>query len=184
MLEPGCKAGRVSLPLAEECAFLHGLDRSEAMLELCREKIANGKLGRDRAVVEHADTTDYDPASRCGFIIPPYRAMQTLELDKQLDGPFRCIRENPWGQEPYSLRFRPRDSRRPGNTYRCFQSSPWPVSLDPLDPRTQCHTRSLAGKRHTLGTLVLPRRLCRPWAGNGPSGNSPETLLPVRSRVA
>jgi SAM-dependent methyltransferase len=53
VLELGCGTGRVSLPLAAECAFVRGLDLSEAMLDLCREKIANARLGPDRIVVEH-----------------------------------------------------------------------------------------------------------------------------------
>jgi cyclopropane fatty-acyl-phospholipid synthase-like methyltransferase len=94
VLELGCGTGRASLPLAAECAFLHGLDLSEAMLDVCREKIATRRLGPDRIVVEHADITDYEPGSPFDLIIAPYRVMQNLETDEQLDGLFRCIRRH------------------------------------------------------------------------------------------
>ena len=94
VLELGCGTGRVSLPLAAECALLHGLDLSVAMLDLCREKIVQSGLDPDRIRVEHGDITDYDLGTPFDLIIAPYRVMQNLETDAQLDGLFRCIRKH------------------------------------------------------------------------------------------
>ena len=92
VLELGCGTGRVSIPLARVYGFLHGLDLSEAMLDLCRAKIDESGLDPDRIVVEHADITDYDLGSAFDLIIAPFRVIQNLETDEQLAGLFRCIR--------------------------------------------------------------------------------------------
>jgi len=94
VLELGCGTGRVSIPLARACRFLHGLDRSDAMLALCREKIARSEFGPDRIVVEHGDITDFDLGSAFDLIIAPFRVIQNLETDTQLDGLFRCIHKH------------------------------------------------------------------------------------------
>jgi len=91
VLELGCGTGRVSIPLARQCGFLHGLDLSEAMLDLCRKKIAETGLGRERIVVQQADITDYELGDQFDLIIAPFRVIQNLESDAQLDGLFRCL---------------------------------------------------------------------------------------------
>jgi len=91
VLELGCGTGRVSLPLTRACRFLHGLDLSDAMLGLCREKLAGSELGSDRIVIEHGDITAFDLGSQFDLIIAPGRVIQNLETDEQLDGLFRCI---------------------------------------------------------------------------------------------
>jgi SAM-dependent methyltransferase len=92
VLELGCGTGRVSIPLAQRCGYLHGLDLSEAMLDLCRKKIAAAGLGRERIIVEQADITDYDLDATFDLIIAPFRVIQNLETDAQLAGLFQCIR--------------------------------------------------------------------------------------------
>lgn len=94
VLELGCGTGRVSIPLAQACGFLHGLDRSNAMLELCREKIATAGLATNRIVVEHGHITAFDLGSRFDLIVAPFRVIQNLETDAQLDGLFHCIRKH------------------------------------------------------------------------------------------
>ena len=45
VLELGCGTGRVAIPLLAHCASVHGLDRSEAMLQIALEKVASAGLG-------------------------------------------------------------------------------------------------------------------------------------------
>ncbi|MDJ0839802.1 MAG: class I SAM-dependent methyltransferase [Acidobacteriota bacterium] len=41
VLELGCGTGRILLPMALECAFIQGVDISEAMISICRDKLDN-----------------------------------------------------------------------------------------------------------------------------------------------
>jgi len=92
VLELGCGTGRVTIPLAGQCGFIHGLDLSEAMLDLCRSKIRDAGLGRERIVIQQTDITDFDLGAQFDLIIAPGRVIQNLETDAQLTGLFRCIR--------------------------------------------------------------------------------------------
>ena len=40
ILELGCGTGRVLVPLSEKCGYILGVDISEAMLSVCRQKLA------------------------------------------------------------------------------------------------------------------------------------------------
>jgi len=93
-LEIGCGTGRVSIPLARACSFLHGLDLSEAMLARCRERIEGAGLPQERIRVERADITDYRLGSSFDLIIAPFRVIQNLETDAQLRGLYRCVRDH------------------------------------------------------------------------------------------
>ena len=94
VLELGCGTGRVSIPLARACGFLHGLDLSEAMLDLCRAKIDESGLGAERIVVERADIAGFDLGTQFDLIIAPFRVIQNLETDAQLAGLLRSIRSH------------------------------------------------------------------------------------------
>jgi SAM-dependent methyltransferase len=93
VLELGCGTGRVLLPLAECCDYVHGLDRSDAMLALCRQKLQQAGISSRKAKVEVGDITDFDLGRRCDHIIAPYRVFQNLETTTQVAGLFRCIRQ-------------------------------------------------------------------------------------------
>ena len=94
VLELGCGTGRVSIPLAARCGFLHGLDLSEAMLTVCRSKLEAAGIAENKIRVERGDISDFSLDSRFDRIIAPFRVMQNLETDQQLAGLFRCIREH------------------------------------------------------------------------------------------
>src|SRR5712692_6062861 len=59
VLELGCGTGRVLLPLAEATAYIHGLDRSEAMIAVCQRKLEAAGLPTAKAQVEVKDITDF-----------------------------------------------------------------------------------------------------------------------------
>ncbi|HLJ56301.1 MAG TPA: class I SAM-dependent methyltransferase, partial [Chthonomonadaceae bacterium] len=134
VLELGCGTGRVLVPLARRCAFIHGVDASEAMLAICREKlVATGgsppdpqslgspptraaprggsanptrrdprpsqsrtpvprehALDRDRERLSWrltcADITALDLGETFDLMIAPFRVLQNLETDAQLEG--------------------------------------------------------------------------------------------------
>jgi ubiquinone/menaquinone biosynthesis C-methylase UbiE len=94
VLELGCGTGRVSLPVAEQCSFLHGVDYSESMLKICLHRLAESGLGADRARFTVADISDFQLDERFDLVIAPFRVIQNLETDAQLTGLFGCIRDH------------------------------------------------------------------------------------------
>jgi SAM-dependent methyltransferase len=92
VLELGCGTGRVSIPLAHQCAHLHGVDHSAAMLEICRAKL--NAAGIQNATVTLGDISDFHLGSTFDFIIAPYRVLQNLEPDSQVRGLFAGIRQH------------------------------------------------------------------------------------------
>ncbi|MBI1922639.1 class I SAM-dependent methyltransferase [Candidatus Poribacteria bacterium] len=94
ILEQGCGTGRVLLPLVTHCGYIHGLDVSEAMISLCRQKLQRANIPEERASVEIADITDFHIGRTFDFIIAPFRVMQNLERDEQVNGLFDCIRKH------------------------------------------------------------------------------------------
>jgi SAM-dependent methyltransferase len=91
ILELGCGTGRVTLQLAPHCGYIHGLDLSLAMLNICNEKIGRSGLPVGRVQVELGDITDFNLGRRFDLIVAPFRVLQNLETDAQLDGLFTCI---------------------------------------------------------------------------------------------
>jgi SAM-dependent methyltransferase len=92
VLELGCGTGRVTVPLAQHCASLHGIDHSEAMLRICRGKLA--AAGVSNAEILLGDIADFRFEQAFDFIIAPYRVLQNLETDSQVQGLFSGIRRH------------------------------------------------------------------------------------------
>jgi len=114
VLELGCGTGRVLLPLAQYVDFIYGVDLSEAMLSICRVKLNQAGIMPTRAQVEWGDITNMDLQHKFDLITAPFRVMQNLETDLQLDGLFATIRRHlvpggkcilnafrPWGDEDF-----------------------------------------------------------------------------------
>lgn len=91
VLEIGCGTGRVLLPLAEDCRYIHGIDISASMLEICRQKLSRSGLATERAALTHGDISAFDLGRTFDLIIAPYRVFHNLETDAQVGGLFRCI---------------------------------------------------------------------------------------------
>jgi SAM-dependent methyltransferase len=94
VLELGCGTGRVLLPLAESCSYIHGIDLSDAMLAICQTKLQQAGIPSSKAKVEVGDITNFDLGRRFDLIIAPYRVLQNLETTTQVDGLFRCVRKH------------------------------------------------------------------------------------------
>jgi SAM-dependent methyltransferase len=94
VLELGCGTGRVLLPLAHECGYIHGVDASAAMLSLCQQKLDQATLPPDRAQLTLGNITDFDLGRQFDLIIAPFRVLQNLATDAEVDGLFGCLRRH------------------------------------------------------------------------------------------
>lgn len=109
VLELGSGTGRVLVPLAEHCSFIHGVDLSPTMTAICREKLAADGFGKERARADVGDITNLDLDARFDLITAPFRVFQNLELDGQVEGFFATVRRHlaPEGSAILNV-FRPR----------------------------------------------------------------------------
>lgn len=94
LLELGCGTGRVLVPLARHCGYIHGLDNSEAMLAACRARMKKVDLGPEKARVQFADITHVDLGRTFDLVIAPYRVFQNLESDESVAGFFEKVRKH------------------------------------------------------------------------------------------
>ncbi|MEM7415686.1 MAG: class I SAM-dependent methyltransferase [Gemmatimonadota bacterium] len=94
VLELGCGTGRVSIPLAEACGELRGVDHSVEMLRIARERAEAAGLDRSRVSFSVADIVDVSLDRTFDLIVAPFRVVQNLETDAQLNGLFRSIRRH------------------------------------------------------------------------------------------
>lgn len=92
VLELGCGTGRVLVPLTESVAFIHGIDCSPAVIELCREKLEGQQIPLSKAELTEGDITNFDLGKTFDFIIAPFRVIQNIEETEGIDGLMDCIR--------------------------------------------------------------------------------------------
>ncbi len=79
VLELACGTGRVALALAEAGLEVTGLDRSEPMLAVAREKLANAPRDvADRVTLVHGDMTAFDLGGTFGLVVIAFRSFQSL----------------------------------------------------------------------------------------------------------
>jgi ubiquinone/menaquinone biosynthesis C-methylase UbiE len=78
-LELGCGTGRVLLPIAESGIEITGLDISEHMLSICRNKLARkDEPVRNRVKLVHGDMTAFNLEETFNVVIIPFRPFQHL----------------------------------------------------------------------------------------------------------
>jgi SAM-dependent methyltransferase len=94
VLELGCGTGRVLIPLAAHCKEIVGVDYSAGMIERCRLKLAESRQNRANVTLTVGDITTLDLRRRFDLIIAPYRVMQALETDDEVDGFFGTLRKH------------------------------------------------------------------------------------------
>ena len=166
VLELGCGTGRVLIPLAESCAYVHGIDVSEAMVDICREKIAQAGLPWGRTSVAVGDITRFDLGRQFDLIIAPYRVFQNLETDEEIDGVFECVRKHLASDGSSIL-----NVFRPGSVDSMKQKWGWGTEGEhfrwevPLPSgRLTCHERR---KNIDVGKFVLyPEAVYRKYEGD------------------
>lgn len=91
VLELGCGTGRVTMPLAAHCCLIYGIDLSPAMIQQCRDKLAKARPPIENVSVSEGDITDFNLGRKFDLIIAPFRVLQNLETDVEVEGLFRCI---------------------------------------------------------------------------------------------
>ena len=94
VLELGCGTGRVLVPLVHCCAYIHGIDLSEAMTSRCREKLRHDRIPVRKAHVQVGDITSFDLGRKFDLIIAPFRVFQNLETDKEVGGFFDGVQRH------------------------------------------------------------------------------------------
>ncbi|MBW8010636.1 MAG: class I SAM-dependent methyltransferase [Chloroflexi bacterium] len=94
ILELGCGTGRVLVPLAPQCAYIYGVDLSEGMLALCREKIMQAGIPKEKAQVQLGDITNLILDQLFDLVISPFRVFQNLETKEQVTGYFETVRRH------------------------------------------------------------------------------------------
>lgn len=92
ILDVGCGTGRVLLPLVEKGFEVCGLDNSQAMLDICRERLR--EIGGDAKLVV-GDMRSFDIGElRFGMVVIPGFSIQMLESDEDVIACFRNCREH------------------------------------------------------------------------------------------
>jgi SAM-dependent methyltransferase len=146
VLELGCGTGRVLVPLARSCGYIHGIDISEAMIAIWKLAEAGLPLGKARAEV--GDITGFDLKRQFDLITAPYRTFQNLETDVEVNGFFACVRRHlapggscilnvfkpKWDREGM-LRNWPADVRDPNEV----ENLNWEAAIE--GGRVTCHDR-------------------------------------------
>jgi SAM-dependent methyltransferase len=94
VLELGCGTGRVILPLVRHCRYIHGIDLSPAMIAICGRKLEEAQIPGSRAQAEIGDISRFDLGRTFDLIIAPFRVLQNLESDAEVEGLLGCVRRH------------------------------------------------------------------------------------------
>lgn len=94
VLELGCGTGRVLIPLSEHCSYIHGIDPSPSMIQICCENMAKADLSPEKARVELGDAASLELGSKFDLITAPFRVFQLFTEDEQIQGYFNSIRSH------------------------------------------------------------------------------------------
>jgi SAM-dependent methyltransferase len=160
VLELGCGTGRILMPLATVCALIYGIDFSEAMVAICKEKLAKNGIQSSNALVKVGDITNLDLNRKFDLIIAPFRVFQNLETDTEVDGLFKSIRrllsfEGTCILNVFKPNFEPEVLRRKWSDkseYFCWESFV-------ENARVTCHGRN--AKIHPKRNILYPELIYR-----------------------
>lgn len=94
ILELGCGTGRVALVLAAAGFHVAGLDLSEEMLRVFREKLSAKPELSDMISLVHGDMSNFCLDRKFALIIAPFRAFQAVTDDRDIDNALSCIRKH------------------------------------------------------------------------------------------
>jgi SAM-dependent methyltransferase len=109
ILELGCGTGRVSIELAKAGYSVTGLDLSEQMLEIYKNKIKHlPKDISEKIELINGNMADFNISKRFSLIIAPFRAFQALTVEDDTKNCLKCIKEHLSGNGIFIINvFRP-----------------------------------------------------------------------------
>ncbi len=92
ILEIGCGTGRILIPIAKEGLKITGLDLSENMLSVCREKLSKLDVEtQNNATLVQGNMTDFDIQEKFDLITIPFRAFQHLITRDMQESCLKCV---------------------------------------------------------------------------------------------
>lgn len=98
ILELGCGTGRVALALAKKGFSVTGLDLSNQMLDIFREKLAKEVSKQpelaERIKIIHGNMADFSFGQKFPLIIVPFRAFQAVTAQEDIENTLACVREH------------------------------------------------------------------------------------------
>jgi ubiquinone/menaquinone biosynthesis C-methylase UbiE len=164
ILELGSGTGPILIPLAGICTHIHGVDFSEAMVAICKEKLAKNGIPSSKAQVEVGDITNLNINRKFDLIIAPFRVFQNLEIDTEVDGIFESIRrhlsfEGTCILNVFRPHFEPEPLRR--KWYDKSEYFCWESVTD--DGRVTCHGRN--ANIHAERNILFPELIYRYYIG-------------------
>ena len=94
LLELGCGTGRVLIPLSAHCRYIHGVDLSPNMIQVCCENMVKANLAPEKARVEQGNISALKLNAKFDLITAPFRVFQLLTEDDQIGGFFQTVRNH------------------------------------------------------------------------------------------
>jgi SAM-dependent methyltransferase len=95
ILELGCGTGRAAIPLAEAGFCVTGLDLSDSMLDIFKEKLENvPEKVRSKVKYVKGDMSSFSFEKRYNLIIAPFRAFQALTEENDINSCLKCVHEH------------------------------------------------------------------------------------------
>ena len=98
ILELGCGTGRVAFTLAQEGLRITGLDLSQQMLDIFKEKLdveATKEQGvADRVEIIYGNMANFSIGRKFALITAPFRAFQAITAQSDIESVLSCVREH------------------------------------------------------------------------------------------
>lgn len=162
VLELGCGTGRITLPLSQTCETIRGIDRSEAMIAICRMKLADEGIPSSKARVDLGDICQLNLEEKFDLIIAPFRVFQNLEMDDQVKGLFDSVRRHlaPGGCCILNV-FRPNRDRESLIDEWCNDAETLNWEVETEDGKVTCHDRRPRLDRENL--ILYPELIYRKY---------------------
>jgi SAM-dependent methyltransferase len=95
ILELGCGTGRVSIELAKNGFFVTGLDLSENMIEVYKNKLIELPYDvKNRINIVNGNMANFELEKKYSLIIAPFRAFQALTKENDIQNSLECIKNH------------------------------------------------------------------------------------------